>query len=1361
MDSFPRETQSRTDGTFPEALRFNVDYGIFEVVNDAPQLLEKQLKKILQNQQPRNPIYDVVRKRRQDVEPVQMNVPCEDKTINVNYNIMCLNREQGIKWIKKERLPAFLESDCYFEYRLAKLVSQVRWSKSGVSFTIGTHFSPWVLRKPRSPPPPAVEEDNLIIMKKFYISLGEASYTQTKDWFSLAKQSQQMTSTFSLPCCVPHSKIESPVISSVSESSIFDDGVHPRTKKGSSTTTKLISELEEGSVSLKDTPSRALLRIYLEKQYDVFDRSLTLHFSTCEEFLNSYIFFILREAVQKITGEPLKESPNYINFSNVGQVVVNDTFESLLEPVHTIMAKSEDALEKNNLSSKRDSFGPESRTDWNISHRTYNISNRKEFENFKKFMKGTLGERYWYLWMDIERLKVLKDPGRHQRAPRFCITHLSSTKSASAELKFWHLRQEKPRKDIDPFPQMATLLPLRPKSCNPQISEIQKEEFISVQHTKSLKKTPRVKTAAQKLWKTESLCVAPSRDPGTERGTRHLSESSRIIRLISFTDISECLKPQLDRRYTYTEEPKVKTMSDVGAFGGFHMENLLQSLYVESRAGFFFTKFCEDSGNKLWKNSVYFWFDLQAYHQLFYQETLQPFKVCKQAQYLFATYVAPSATLDIGLQQEKKKEICMKIHPPFEDLFDTAEEYILLLLLEPWMKMVKSDQFAYRKVEQVEESRQLDSTCLRKLQALYKESFPKKTEDATGQIGTGILSLSDVSKQTEYWNNVPEEYKHFSFNDLLNNKLEFEHFCQFLGAHSSSMDLMCWTDIEQFRRINYRDRNQREAKSIYIKNKYLNKKYFFGPNSPASLNQQNEVVELSGGWGKILHEQLDAPVLIEIQKHVLNRLENVWLPLFLASEQFAARQKIKVQMKDIAGDLLLQKHEGKIGVWKASNCYILPLVWLAPSAHRRLGAPVLGLQPLAPGRLRSKMLRHTLESRDAQTRQLQDAVTNVEKHFGEPCQIFAAYVRKTARLRDKADLLVNEINMYTSTESPDLKQDLKIFADEFAKLQDYQQAEVERLEAKVVEPLKAYGAIVKLKRDDLKAALTARNREAKQLTQLERTRQRNPSDRQPVESKWISSSCEIITFRKALLNPVTAKQFQHFVTLKGDLLGNGVLFWQEVQKYKDLCHSHCDESAIQKKITTVISCFINSCIPPALQIDIPVEQAQKIIEHRKELGPYIFREAQMTILGVLFKFWPQFCEFRKNLTDEKIMSVLERRQAYEKQKKKLSVIDDEKIGKVAIKQYASTTGSTTKTPALTSESLLGLQAYGRQPTWCYSKYIEALEQERILLKIQELERKLLTGTPSFTHFFKSSGSVMSLKKNLSTQSIQSEFPASS
>ncbi|XFF84232.1 hypothetical protein AB1E18_010451 [Capra hircus] len=1144
-------------------------------------------------------------------------------------SLPCLNREQGIHWVKKERLPTFLESDCYFEYRLAKLISQVRWSESGMNIILGTEFSPWVPKKPPSPPPPPVEEDDVIIMKKFYISLGEASYTQTKDWFALAKQCQQTVPTFSLPSCVFHDKTESPIVSSVSESFIFDDGVHPRTKKGLLKTTRLISEFEEdGSVSLQDTPSQALLRIYLEKQQNV-DKSLTLHFSTCEEFLRSYVSFILRVAIHQILGATLRESPDYVNFRNVTEVVFDDiggpTSSKNVLFDEMLREKSENVLEQ--AVSKPDSVGLDSRADWCISHKTYDIGNRKEFERFKKFLKGTLGEKYWWLWMDIERLKVLKNPGRHQRhiekmkkcflvssgdyylsaevlskfklldgsqwneehlkkiqtevvkplllywAPRFCVTHTSSTKHASAELKFWHLRQEQPRKDVDPFPQMATLLPLRPKSCIPQLSEMQKEESSLLQLPKSPKKSPRVKTAVYKPWKSESSNPVSSKDDVIEKGSRHMSESSKVIRLTSFTDISECLKPQLDRRYTYTEEPLIKTMGD-GALGGFDMENLLQSLYVENRAGFFFTKFCENSGNKLWKNCVYFWFDLQAYHQLFYQETLHPFKVCKQAQYLFATYIAPSATLDIGLQQEKKREIYMKIQPPFEDLFDAAEEYILLLLLEPWTKMIKSDQVAYGKVELVEETRQLDSTYLRKLQALHKETVFKKAEDTTCEIGTGISPLPHVSKKTEYWNMVPEEYRHFNFNELLNNKLEFEHFRQFLEAHFSSMDLMCWTDIEQFRRITYRDRKQREAKSIYIKNKYLNKKYFFGPNSPASVYQQDQIMNLSGGWGKILHEQLDAAVLIEIQKHVLNRLENVWLPLFLASEQFAARQKIKVQIKDIAEELLLQKRERKIGVWK------------------------------------------------------------------------------------------------------------------------------------------------------------------------------------PVESKWISSSCEIIAFRKALLNPVTARQFQRFVALKGDLLENGVLFWQEVQKYKDLCHSHCDESVIHKKIMTIINCFINSSIPPALQIDIPVEQAQKITEHRKELGPYVFREAQMTVFGVLFKFWPQFCEFRKNLTDEKIMSVLERRQEYSKQKKKMAVIEDEKFVKDGIKQYSSTSGSVLKTATLTSDPGLGMQAYGRQPTWCYSKYIEALEQERILLKIQEeLERKLFAATPSFTNF-KSAASTLSLKKTVSSHNIQ-------
>lgn len=43
-----------------------------------------------------------------------------------------------------------------------------------------------------------------------------------------------------------------------------------------------------------------------------------------------------------------------------------------------------------------------------------------------------------------------------------------------------------------------------------------------------------------------------------------------------------------------------------GALGGSDMERLLQSLYVETRAGFFFTKFCEQTGNKV--ETIFFFF---------------------------------------------------------------------------------------------------------------------------------------------------------------------------------------------------------------------------------------------------------------------------------------------------------------------------------------------------------------------------------------------------------------------------------------------------------------------------------------------------------------------------------------------------------------------------------------------------------------------------------------------------------------------------------------------------------------------------------------------------------------------------------
>uniref|UniRef100_A0A8D0GFZ0 Regulator of G protein signaling 22 n=1 Tax=Sphenodon punctatus TaxID=8508 RepID=A0A8D0GFZ0_SPHPU len=1121
--------QIDTVPTFAEPVRFNSDFGIFEVVNEAQQRLEDQLKKTLHGQKPPNPIYDVTKKPKNDSQLPKVSSTSPDLHFDPNYTIMCLDREQGIQWIKKERLPAFLESDCYFEYRLAKLISQVEWSKTGLSFFIDTNYYPWIIKDKPTPPTPEEDEDELI-MNKFYVSLGQATVTQTKDWFTLAKQSQQTTTTDTLTHPLASFQIQGGRRLSV----------HP--PKG-------FSYLDnDTSVSVPDTPSHTLLRVYLERKWDPKNG---IAFQSLEEFTSAYVQYIVKDSVSRLTGQPTDRSKSDVNFSKVSRVFIQEianAFSSVEPPQSTPPASEFGSFEnaadvdtEGSLSSKAESEESDSRAAWCAAHRMYDIGNRNEFERFKKFIKGTLGERYWWLWMDIERLKVLKDTRRQKRqldrmrklylvsngdyflnsevlfklslldgdrwnimhlryiqpdvvkplllywGPKYCVTHTAATRTASAKLKLWHTRQEKPRIDVDPFPQMVTLLPLRAKSCIPKIAQ-------------SYPQVDMKRTRWKKSW----------------------SLVSNVTRLSAFTDDTEHLKPQIDRRYTYADLLPVKSV----VLGGLKMENMLQSLNVENRAGYFFTNFCEKSGNKLWKNSVYFWFDLQVYHQLFYQETLHPFKLCKQARFLYATYIAPSASMDIGLQQIIKKQIYHRIEPPFEDLFDLVEEYILILLLVPWMKMVELDKCTYGKVELVEETRQLDSVYFRKLQALHQESVSKK--DEVRQTPTNKNKLFSYHRGS------------YSLNDLVRNRMELEQFRLFLEEHFASMDLMCWIDIEHFRRMLHKDKDRREEKSKDIKKKYLNKKYFFGPSSPATREQQEQIMKLGGGWGQILHERLSSPVLLEIQKYVQMRLEKKWLPLFMAKEQFGPRKKMKPQIKDVAEDILLQRSEKKTAAWK----------------H--------------------------------------------------------------------------------------------------------------------------------------------------------------------VDNKWVSSSREIITFRKALLNPITAFQFQRFVSLKGDLLGNGVLFWQEVQKYKDLCHSHCDDATIQNKITAIINCFINSTIPPMLQIDIPLDQALKIVEHRRDLGPYVFREAQMTIFALLFKFWPKFCEFRSNLADEeKILAALERKMEKKMAKLKRRRDSEERLSKVrGLKEMPSTTNYWLKI----AES--DFWKWLLQVSWSYSKYIEALEQERVLLQIQEdLEKK--------------------------------------
>ncbi|KAK9392656.1 protein FAM92B [Crotalus adamanteus] len=113
------------------------------------------------------------------------------------------------------------------------------------------------------------------------------------------------------------------------------------------------------------------------------------------------------------------------------------------------------------------------------------------------------------------------------------------------------------------------------------------------------------------------------------------------------------------------------------------------------------------------------------------------------------------------------------------------------------------------------------------------------------------------------------------------------------------------------------------------------------------------------------------------------------------------------------------------------------------------------------GQLSSFAKMNVILFRDTQVQIMESTIANAEKYFGSFCSLMAAYTRKTAKLRDKSDVLVKKLIDYANTENPELRTTVKTFAEDLAKVQDYRQAEVERLEQKVVEPLKVYGVLIK------------------------------------------------------------------------------------------------------------------------------------------------------------------------------------------------------------------------------------------------------------------------------------------------------------
>nr|XP_033957896.1 regulator of G-protein signaling 22 isoform X2 [Pseudochaenichthys georgianus] len=1107
--------------SFPEALQYDPQTGQFELVDGAADFVSRRIRSVLHSS-------------KSQLLPGDPTAPARTPPVDNRYTVRCLDREQGIQWIIKERLPFFLLSDCYSEYRLAELL--FGWSPvcihRGKGGSGGAPMSAPQLRC-------SAQTDQ---ESKTALKVLTCSHSQSN---SSAKEGSMRMLNVTCLCSdhMEHLNTQCSVTFRCSErgESPILQGTH----------TELSLHAREETL-LKESSE-----VQLEEE----------EATVVKQVLNNALSQADTSECWSTSGEQTRRNSTHRSCEACLQHVADGGTDRLGGGEEKLQEgkKKSGGEEKTKWRKKNREVGRRDRDPENI-HETCCQStccrgNRQGVDELKEFLRGTSGEKLLNLWMDIERLKA---PQNRERKNRYLVLmrsrHLVSS-SLSVELLS--------RLGLTTSPCWTED---RLHSVQPPLTEALLHYWVPRFWTSHCARAEYEDPPPLELW---TACgVSPLSDTQPHHGSTTMTPSPH-------SQLCSGRSQLLDSR---------------------RMEKMIQALSADSCAGLYFTHFCEQSGNQLWENAVYFWTDLQHYHELFYQDGLDHYRVQREAQLLYSTYLFSSARRSIGVDEEIRTEVYDQLMPAFEEVFDRVEEHTLNTLLEPWTLLLSRDKESFQKVLMQDEVRRVDSQEYRELQSLYEESEFRLKQVEQSQ---SILFPSPINPSIPFtkgahapnsWSQVSPNLKGYRLGSLLRHHHEIGHFMSFLQNHDASIHLTCWLDLEQYKRTAQRDMAVRQEGSSHIATKYLNRKYFFGSDSPASSEQQNDLLRQAGGLERLKRECLSDPVVVQIQAIIRSHMENTWLPLFLSTAEFTER------------------------------------------------------------------LRNQPKPQTA----------------GRPSQA----VYREARRRKEA--------------------------------------------------WEAGGL-------------------------------------------WMSSSKEILLFRQTLLHPDTCVRFQHFASLKGDFLEKDVLFWLEVQRYKDLCHSHSDEATIQQKVSTIINCFVNSSMPPALQIDIPPEQAQHLLERRQQLGPYIFREAQRSVFSALLKFWPEFQELSSRVQEEQLLPLLQERRvqhsaAVRRQRRKEEEEEEERKRaqeelerrESAFREEEETDGeddieegqerrNVTKEWRTQSRVLLT----PTQPlSWSYSKYTAALRREEVLLRRQsQLGASIPASDPgsSSTHY--SSDIHQSLPASTSTTSV--------
>ena len=576
-------------------------------------------------------------------------------------------------------------------------------------------------------------------------------------------------------------------------------------------------------------------------------------------------------------------------------------------------------------------------------------------------------------------------------------------------------------------------------------------------------------------------------------------------------------------------------------------DSLVDSLMYPSESGCFFKEFVSKQNNQMWSNCLSFWQAVLDYTAFFESDALNPVSVSRKAQWIYARFITSGSICDIKVDWKTQEDIRQKLDPPYEELFDCVEEHVLACLKKPWDSLCRNERREYDMIPKQETVRFLEVKLKRTRRNSKNSSLQEQLESEDGRDHSerGKYSIEDVNSPH------PSQSDGLSFENVIKDRDELEGFQKYLEKKDPKgvMDLMAWTEMETFQRIPRTIEDKRNKKAKEIRQAYLNSRYFFGPDSPATKDAQNLILSMNGS--SRIKERPSSSVITECQKYVRCRIERRWLALYKASQEYKEKQNPKQNVSEVVEDI---------------------------------------------------MLRRRLQRSEAAWRVL--------------------------------------------------------------------------------------------------------------------------------NSRWVSSSRDIVALRQTLSNPESCTTFRKFVALKGDTYENDVLFWIEIQKYKDLCHRHASEKCIKKKVQAITECFITSSIPPELQVDVPIEMAEKLMERitsrNPSIGPYLFREVQMTVFRVLFNMWKDFSSFRSSINDENLLKVLDKRLSKHRaevkakkeasERRKIARQEAERKKKEREEKEKKELKSMEQLMSLMSENSAWEQEENEVVVWKYSKFITAPSESTLRVK---------------------------------------------